>query len=73
MQALTWELYAASVILIIAVVVVIMLLRFVVILKTLEETQLLLFQLLGIVEPRGLLEMDLPPEFSAAKGGVIQN
>ena len=70
---MTWELYAASVILVIAVVVVFMLLRFVAILRTLQETQNLLFHLVGVVDPRTLLEMDLPAEFQPEEGGVIKN
>lgn len=81
MQGLTWELYAASVILIIAVVVVFMLLRFVAILKTLEDTQIGLMVYMAITDklwtrvfPRDLFEMDLPPEISAdIEGGVNQN
>jgi hypothetical protein len=79
-QAVTWELYAASVILIVAVVVVFMLLRFVAILKTLEDTHGALVVYMAITEklwkrvfPRDLFEMDLPPEVSADKGGESIN
>ena len=79
-QMMSWELYAATVILILSGVAVFTLLRIAAILKTLEETQTvqgelveLVFRLLGVVDPRGLLEMDLPPEFSAVAGGESEN
>lgn len=67
------EFYTATVVLILAIIVVFMLLRFAAIIRTLEDTQELLFKLLGITEPRSLLELDLPPELSAAEGGERQN
>lgn len=76
----SWEFAAASVILVFAVVVVFMLLRIAVLEKTLQETHELqketisvVFRLLGITNPRALLEMDLPPEFQAVAGGETQN
>ena len=70
---ISWELYTATVILVISIAVVFMLLRYAAIIRTLQETQDLLLQLVGVVDPRALLEMDLPPEHSAAEGGELEN
>lgn len=64
-----WEFWVATAVLLIALSYLLMLLRFETLARQTQELEDTVMQLCGVDDPRKLLEGDLPPNETAAKGG----